>query len=487
MHQMKLRGLGEELILDSFAGGGGASMGIEMATGRSPDIAINHNPVALGLHAANHPNTHHMVEDVWDVTPQRIRALTNGAPVGLLWASPDCRHFSKAKGGKPVKKEIRGLAWVVLRFAWAARPRVVVLENVQEFRDWGPLSRSNRPRKDRKGETFDQWVEQLRGMGYAVEWRVLKACDYGAPTIRQRLYLIARRDGQPIVWPAPTHGPGLEPHRTAADIIDWSQPCPSIFERKRPLAEATMRRIAKGVQRYVLDHPEPFFVTYGQQGGAVRSGLGPMHTITASRKDTNSIVVPTLIQTGYGERKGQEPRVPGLGKPLGTVVGSPKHALISAFITKHFGGMVGVDARTPFPTILAKGAQNVVTTCELTPKAEARAEQVAAFLIRYNGTNIGQSLRDSLGAGTSKPRFALVMVAGVPHVISDIGMRMLTPREMFRAQGFPDSYIIDRTADGVATTKTQQYAMAGNSVCPPVARALVAANVAGVEGLSRAA
>lgn len=473
---MRLLPLDGDLVIDSFAGGGGASAGIEAALSRPVNIAINHNAVALGLHAVNHPNTHHVTENVWDITPKKIRALTNGAPVGLLWASPDCRHFSRAKGGKPVKKEIRGLAWTVLRFAWAARPRVVILENVQEFETWGPLTRTGRPCKRRKGQTFDRWVSQLRGMGYAVEWRRLRACDYGAPTIRERLFLIARRDGQPIVWPAPTHGPGLEPYRTAASIIDWSQPCPSIFDRKRPLAEATMRRIAKGIQRYVLEADRPFIINL-THGVRLESVDEPMRTVTAAHRGEKALCVPTLIQTGYGEREGQDPRVPGLDKPLGTAVSGCKHALVSAFITKHFGGMVGVDAREPYPTITAKGCQNVVTTCSLSPEAETRAEQVAAFLIRYNGLNIGQSLREPLGAGTSKPRFAMVHVHGVPYTITDIGMRMLTPREMFRAQGFPDTYIIDRTIDGQVITKTQQYALAGNSVCPPVARALVEANV----------
>ena len=334
--------LEHELIVDQFAGGGGASLGIELALGRSPDIAINHDPEAVALHAANHPTTQHYCESVWDVDPL---AVTGGRPVGLMWLSPDCKHFSKAKGGKPVEKRIRGLAWIAVKWARLVAPRVIILENVEEFQDWGPLTDDNLPCPRRKGLTFRRWVRQLEQCGYQVDWRELRACDYGAPTIRKRLFLVARRDGQPIVWPAPTHAArpqrGMLPWRTAADCIDWSLPCPSIFERDRPLAENTLKRIAAGVRRYVLEAARPYIVPIAYYHGrdTVQPIDEPLRTITANPKGgSHALAVPTLIQTGYGERDGQAPRVPGLGKPLGTVVaGAAKHALVAAFLAQHNG------------------------------------------------------------------------------------------------------------------------------------------------------
>ena len=257
-----------ELVVDLFAGGGGASTGIEQAIGRHVDVAVNHDREAISLHTANHPQTRHFCSDVFEVDPLTV---TDGQPVGLLWASPDCKHFSKAKGGKPVSKKIRSLAWVVIKWAKAVQPRVICLENVEEFQTWGPLAADGRPCPQRKGKTFALWVAQLRNLGYAVEWRELRACDYGAPTIRKRLFLVARRDGQPITWPSPTHAqpdakgkapPGLKPWRTAADCIDWSIPAPSIFNRARPLADATCRRIAKGIVRYVYQAAQPFVAPF---------------------------------------------------------------------------------------------------------------------------------------------------------------------------------------------------------------------------------
>ena len=257
-----------ELVVDLFAGGGGASTGIEQAIGRHVDVAVNHDREAISLHTANHPQTRHFCSDVFEVDPLTV---TEGQPVGLLWASPDCKHFSKAKGGKPVSKKIRSLAWVVIKWAKAVQPRVICLENVEEFQTWGPLAADGRPCPQRKGKTFALWVAQLRNLGYAVEWRELRACDYGAPTIRKRLFLVARRDGQPITWPSPTHAqpdakgkvpPGMQPWRTAADCIDWSIPAPSIFNRARPLADATCRRIAKGIVRYVYEAAQPFVAPF---------------------------------------------------------------------------------------------------------------------------------------------------------------------------------------------------------------------------------
>ena len=349
-----------ELVVDLFAGGGGASTGIEQAIGRHVDVAVNHDREAISLHTANHPQTRHFCSDVFEVDPLTV---TEGQPVGLLWASPDCKHFSKAKGGKPVSKKIRSLAWVVIKWAKAVQPRVICLENVEEFQTWGPLAADGRPCPQRKGQTFAAWVAQLRNLGYAVEWRELRACDYGAPTIRKRLFLIARRDGQPITWPSPTHAQpdakgkvpqGLKPWRTAADCIDWSIPAPSIFNRARPLADATCRRIAKGIVRYVYQAAQPFVAPFpaeaqheptrpstlrhpsgpslhpgqcngehvwnndhrGNMGAAEMADRISAHAGAVAAQATDRAHIATLIQTGYGERPGQAPRVPGLDKPL---------------------------------------------------------------------------------------------------------------------------------------------------------------------------
>jgi DNA (cytosine-5)-methyltransferase 1 len=470
--------------------------------------------------------------------------------VGLLWASPDCKHFSKAKGGKPVSKKIRSLAWIVIKWIRALQPtnthpRVIHLENVEEFQTWGPLGPDQRPCPRRKGRTFKRWVGTLRGLGYAVEWRELRACDYGAPTIRKRLFLVARRDGQPIVWPEPTHAAPdslpvrqkkLQPWRTAAECIDWSIPAPSIFERQRPLAEATCRRIAKGIMRYVVDAAEPVIVPMTHAGGdRVHSINEPVRTVTTARRGELALAVPTLIQTGYGERQGQAPRVPGLDKPMGTLVGSQKHALVAAFMAKHYGGVVGHGlhgeplhtvtsqdhnsivaahltkfrtgsvgsaADEPVHTVTAGGeparmstgnVMGVVTSHlaklrgdnvgsaatepvhTISAQGQHHAE-VRAFLVKYYGTDQDPRLAEPMHTVPTRDRFGLVMVHGEPYAIVDIGMRMLTPRELYRAQGFPESYQIERGADGRELTKTAQVRMCGNSVCPPLARALVAAN-----------
>jgi DNA (cytosine-5)-methyltransferase 1 len=442
-----------ELIVDSFAGGGGASTGIEWALGRSPDIAINHDPEAVAMHAVNHPATRHYCEDVWQVDPVEA---TGGKPVGLAWFSPDCTHFSKAKGGKPRSKKIRGLAWIVYRWAKAVRPRVICLENVEEFADWGPLLEDGRPCPIRRGMTFRRWWRQLENLGYTLDARELRACDYGAPTSRKRLFVIARCDGQPIQWPEPTHGYGLQAYRTAAECIDWDIPCPSIFDRPKPLADATLRRVAAGVMRYVVNARQPFLVmSLDHQSSGPTGGLAgadePVTTITA--KARHCLISPTLIQTGYGERPGQAPRVPGLDKPLGTCVSGQKHALVAAFLAKHYGGVVGQRMDQTLGTITAKDHHSLVT----------------AFLLKYYGTNQDPRLREPLHTITSKDRFGLVTVHGEPHYIADIGMRMLQPPELFKAQGFPDSVQL-------IGTKTSQVRLCGNSVSPPVAEAIVRAN-----------
>lgn len=482
----------DEIICDVFAGGGGASLGIEMATGRQVDVAINHDAAAVAMHERNHPQTRHWQSDVFEVDPHEV---TQGRPVGLLWASPDCTFFSKAKGAKPIRRKEerrRALAWVVKRWAGQVRPRVICLENVEEFTDWGPLvgpADELRPCPRHKGRRFRRFVRELRALGYSVEWRELRACDYGAPTIRKRLFLIARCDGEPIVWPEPTHGPGTrKPYRTAADCIDWSIPMCSIFATpdeakawararraegwsvgtpKRPLADATMRRIARGVQRFVVEAAEPFIVPIQNYGwGDANAGLdAPLRTVTAHPKGGAFALAAPYLVPRYGERAGQEPRTLSIEQPAPVVVPTGNGAsLVAAYLARHWGGMVGKDLTEPHPTVLTKGAQDQV---------------VAAFLQSYYGQGVGQEASDPLRTVTTKDRLGLVTVtvAGEPYYIADIAMRMLWPRELYRAQGFPDSYQIDRGAGGRIVTKTEQVRMVGNSVSPPVAAALVRANV----------
>lgn len=727
------------LIMDSFAGGGGASTGIEMALGRSPDIAINHNPVALALHEANHPETLHLSENVYKVDPLDYVA---GKHIGLAWFSPDCKHFSKAKGGKPVERNIRDLAWIIP--GWVERIQqsggavdVVILENVEEFRDWGPLVDTERglmPDPAARGQTFQKWCKALRRLGGKIEWRELRACDYGAPTIRKRLFVIVRFDGQPITWPEPTHGKPddadvlagrKQPWRTAAEIIDWSLVCPSIFDTSseifdkhglravRPLASATMSRVARGIDRYVLKAKRPFLVnlthgvrledaeepfntitgahrgekavvapsvirfntgatghdareplatvtansfkkrpggaaplgvvapsivrtdmhsaaarngvhgaeeptrtqttngsfavvapvlTYAQQGGGNRNIEDPSHTITASAKDQNAVIAPTLIQVGYGEREGQQPRALDIEAPLGTVVaGGVKHALAvptligcggragqsrprggdeptatgtakadvclaTAFLSQNNYDETGHDAREPVPTIVQKGSTQSVVSAFVSrqfgtgtghgmdePTHTATAEvnksmlvaphlmtmrnaqkpfsspdepthtvtaggagltMVAPFMQKYYGTGDGARVDDPCHSVTTKDRFGFVEgevgwppfteaqaararqvatfmreqgfwddqefvtveIGGENFTIVDIGMRMLTPRELFRAQGFPSDYVIEVDYKGKPIAKSDQIACCGNSVAPPIAAALVAAN-----------
>lgn len=715
-----------DLIVDNFAGGGGASVGIEMALQRPVNIAVNHDQIALGMHHINHPLTTHYCDDVWQVNP---REVTKGRPVMLAWFSPDCKHHSKARGQKPVNKNIRGLAWVALRWAATVKPRIIMLENVEEFQDWGPVvqaldenghKRFNpdgtpimMPCPKGKGINFRSFVRALERHGYKVEWRQLRACDYGAPTIRKRLFLIARCDGQAIVWPAPTHaknpvkGSGLKPYRTAAECIDWDLVCPSIFGRKKSLADNTMKRIAKGMHKFVLTNADPFIVTvnhtasyYDQfrgqaitdplatcthkngfavaqpklapfitehangstqrnfsadealrtlcaqvKGGhfaAVAPILASLYgaksdndhrcheftdlvpTVTASAR--HALLAPSLIQVGYGEREGQAPRVPGLDKPLGTVVaGGGKHAVMAAYLAQH-NSVQGDDvnggrpASEPFSTLLASGSHQMPCAVFLqrqfgtstgqivdTPMGTATTKNktslcaahlmkfrydsagadlrhpaptvtagsfvkrpggaghamglCAAFVSKMRGDNVGHmpteglhtvsaggthhalslpfltkyygsgdgkephTVDKALGAVTTKDRFGLidaqvevleplqaeqldrarqvaallrqygwwddrefvtVEIKGHTYMVVDIGMRMLTPRELARAQGFPDDYVIDRALildaeTGLYTekalTKSEQVRMIGNSVCPPLSAALASANV----------
>jgi DNA (cytosine-5)-methyltransferase 1 len=546
-----------ELVIDLFAGGGGASTGIEQAIGRAVDIAINHDPEAVALHQANHPQTKHYVSDVFEVDPL---AVVEGRPVGMLWASPDCKHFSKAKGGKPVSKKIRSLAWVVVKWAKAVRPRCIFLENVEEFQTWGPLGADDRPCPLRKGDTFKEWKLALEALGYVIEHRELRACDYGTPTIRKRLFLVARCDGQPIVWPEPTHAaPGtlpvrtkkLKPWRTAAECIDWSIPAPSIFERKKDLAEATCRRIAKGIMRYVVDAKEPFIVNVANSKTTGRGpnnwpGTEPLRTVTSS--PGFALAVPTLIQTGYGEREGQAPRALDIEKPIGTLVGSQKHALVSAFLAKHYTGVVGSDMADPMATVtsvdhhslvtanlihmghgegkdstkrFSHGVRDVEQPLNTITASGAAAGLVTSHLVKLRNNQFGQSVEEPIptltaGGGhvgevraflikyyseggqdqpcsdpmhtiPTKDRLGLVTVRGEEYAIVDIGLRMLTPRELYRAQGFPESYQIDTGGDGRPLTKTAQVRMCGNSVCPPMSKAIVGANYTELQSARRAA
>jgi len=431
-----------EIVVDNFAGGGGASTGIEIAIGRSVDIAINHDPAAIAMHRANHPTTTHYTEDVWKVDPVEACA---GHPVALAWFSPDCKHHSKAKGGKPVDKHIRGLAWVAVRWAKAVHPRVIMLENVEEFMDWGRLDANSRPDPRYKGETFRRFIHQLERQGYHVEYKLLRACDYGAPTIRKRFFLIARCDGQPIRWPEPTHGDpdGLEvlaglkkPWVPVADVLDFSLPCPSIFATSeeimeqygiravRPLSEKTLQRIARGIEKFVLENPKPFLIQYHDSA----------------------------------EFRGQ-----GVDKPLQTVDASNRYGLVSAFISQFNNNSVGQELTMPLNTMTARSNHFA---------------EVCAFLVKYygNGEN-AVSCASPAPTITAKDRLGLVTVKGQDYRIVDIGLRMLTPRELFDAQGFPPDYIIDVDADGKTYPKSEQVARCGNAVCPPIPTALVRANL----------
>ncbi len=503
-----------ELIVDNFAGGGGASTGIEMATGYSVDIAINHDPEAIRMHKTNHPNTKHYCEDVWQVDP--VEAC-KGHPVGLAWFSPDCKHFSKAKGGKPKDKFIRGLAWVACRWAGLVRPRVIMLENVEEFKTWGPLNRRKHPIKSKQGKTFEKFVQQLTNLGYEVQFRELVAAAYGAPTMRKRFFLIARCDGKPIVWPKPTHGPAdseavrngsLKPYIGAYTQIDFNRPCPSIFDTSeqikekygiravRPLVPKTMERIARGLKKFVLENPEPFIVQCNHGGkrrpnnikepmptitgkhgyGIVEPTLAPyvgtnttnhpggsckdpIHTITTGNQQC--VISPLLIQyhseTVQGEVRGQT-----IADPVMTVDSSNRYGLVTSFLSKFYKSGTGQDLREPLHTI---------TT------SPGHFGEVRAFLTKYYGAGTGQSVKEPLDTITAQDRFGLVVIAGTEYQIVDIGLRMLEPSELYGCQGFPDDYIIDHDYTGKKYPRSEQVRRCGNAVCPPIPAALVRSNL----------
>ena len=489
----------DELTLDFFAGGGGTSVGCEMA-GITVDVAINHDRRAIAMHEANHPFTKHYCEDVFQVNPLEV---TQGRPVGLAWFSPDCKHFSRAKGAKPVDKKVRGLAWVALKWAVAVRPRIIMIENVEEFMDWCRLGKDNKPRKDEKGRIFNAYLNAFSKLGYKAEVRKLVACDYGAPTKRKRLFVIMRCDGLPIVWPEPTHfekpKKGQKAWRTVAECIDWSIPIPSIFDRKKPLAEKTQRRIALGIDKFVLNAKKPFIVlcNHGGTGFRGQSLDKPMNTLTAAR-DAYGLIMPELIQTGYGERPGQAPRVLDLEKPLGAIVAQGrKHALSVAMLLKHYGGNYKGDNASlgvPAHTITAKDHHSIVTANlvrhfgqsngadlnkplgAITAGGAGKTALVCSFLLKYFGKSIGSNLNSPAGTLTTKDRMALITIQSVLWVFVDICMRMLEPHELFKAQGFPDSYIIAPIYNGKPLSKEAQTRMCGNSVPPPVVCALIKAN-----------
>lgn len=608
----------DEIIVDNFAGGGGASTGIELALGRIVNIAINHDPDAILMHKTNHPHTLHLQASVWDVDPEEV---CGGRPVGLAWFSPDCKHFSKAKGAALVDKHIRGLAWIVLRWAGTVRPRVIILENVEEFQTWGPV-RKGKPVKKKSGQTFQRWLTQLRDLGYAVDYRELVAADYGAPTSRKRFVLIARCDGQPIVWPERTHAPAdseevrsgkCKPWRSAAEIIDWSLPMYSIFDSKqeikskygvnavRPLADNTLRRIIRGVDKFTIRSGKPFIVECNHSGGGhIGDVSSPTKTITqkCTTGVCNSIMTPITFpntcnsvgspadkpvytitsagnqvltsanlmaigQTGGGDRvrgvdspthtavskqeecitaaqliqyhteQSEATRANSLGEalptvdtsnryglisanlveyfstgrplpadePLHTVTSHDREALTAAHIQKYYGGVVGADATEPLPTVTAIDHNSLC----------------ASHVVEFKGSDIGQDARRPLRTVTTSAgefglagcqitkyvpdinvgrwpqirallnkwcdysladdEILLISIEGSWYFIADITLRMLTPRELYRAMGFPEDYVIDRDYMGNEYGKTKQVARCGNAVCPPMAKAVVQANM----------
>lgn len=598
----------EEMIIDNFAGGGGASTGIELATGRAVDAAINHDPDAILMHQTNHPQTRHYCESVWDVDPWEV---TRGRPVGLAWFSPDCKHFSKAKGSKPVDRNIRGLAWIVLKWAGTVKPRVIILENVEEFQTWGPV-RKGKPVKSRRGETFRKWKEQLQVLGYEIEHRELVAADYGAPTIRKRFFLIARCDGKKIIWPERTHAPKdseevkngkCKPWRGAAEIIDWTIPCPSIFDTTdeikekygiravRPLAVNTQKRIARGIEKFVLQNKEPFIVPigYGERKGQAprvhdikepvstvvssgkqylcqpelspfivqvnhkgeqfrgqelkepiptitgKHGYGlatPVMTAIAVSKAEQCLAMPSLIQ--YHTEQPERVRGQGMDEPIMTLDAANRYGLSVAYLAEYFQNGRPLDVNSPLHTSTTKdreclcmahmekffsggytGNGSDANTPLGTVTAVDHNGLVETFISKFYKTGIGQKPDEPLHTvTTSAGHFGIVTVKmnrsemnlhhwnevrellnaycgyaiaadeillldvnGTMYFISDIGLRMLTPRELYAANGFPPDYIIDHDYTGKAYGKTKQVARCGNAVPPPFAEALVRANL----------
>jgi DNA (cytosine-5)-methyltransferase 1 len=495
------------VIADLFCGAGGVSTAIRAVTGRDVDVAVNHWDVAVAVHRANHPGTRHFLRDVREVRPRE--ACPDGHAFAI-WASPDCRDHSRAKGGRPRENALRALPDVVPEWLAELRPEIAFIENVPELQKWGPLDADGKSIKASEGAFFARWLDDMRALGYVVDHRVLDASLYGAPTRRKRLFVIARRDGLPIVWPTPTHGPGLIPFHTAAECIDWSLPCPSIFGRKKPLAEKTMWRIAQGLKRFVFENPRPFIVkpNHGKWEPRHEDIDAPLSTITATQRG-HGLVLPLLQQSGYGERPGQGARVLDIEQPLGTLVDGQKHALCLAWLTKYFGDpqradggggiVVGDDLERPIGTVTARDhhglsavylakfrgtAPNQPGACsveEPLPTISAggiHVAEVRAFLTAYYGTDGtgGQELLEPMRTIRAKHCLGLVTVHGVDYQIVDIGFRMLQPSELLRAQFGKYAAGYDMSA---ASTKADQIRLIGNSVPPELAEAVLAANVRG--------
>lgn len=426
-----------ELVIDCFAGGGGASVGIEMALGRPVDIAINHDPEAIRMHKVNHPDTIHLTEDIFKVDLQKY---VKGRKVALMWASPDCTSHSKAKGGQPRKRGLRILPWAVYKHAKQILPEVIIMENVEEIQQWGPLDKKGHPIKERQGEDYKKFITAMKSRGYAFDSRELVAADYGAPTTRKRWYAIFRRDGKDIIWPEQTHFKDSEPKwKQCGEFIDWSDLGKSIFGRKKPLAEATQKRIANGIRKYILENPKPYIVK-------------------------NDEAVAFLIQY-HGEQKAGESRGQLLSEPIKTIDTSNRYGLVTAFITKYYKTGIGQGCDEPLHTI---------TT------SPGHFGLVSAFLIKYYGSGCGQELKEPLATITTKDRFGLVNViidiAGEKYIIKDIFLRMLKPEELKLMQGFPKDYIINRDINWKPYPIKEQVARIGNSVVPVMAEALVKAN-----------
>ncbi|HIT33813.1 MAG TPA: DNA cytosine methyltransferase [Candidatus Faecousia intestinigallinarum] len=540
-----------EIMVDNFAGGGGASTGIELAAGRPVDIAINHDLDAVRLHSANHPWTKHLQTDIWDVDPVKECA---GRPVGLAWFSPDCKHFSRAKGAALVDRHIRGLAWIALRWAGTVRPRIIMLENVPEFVTWGPV-RKGTPIKKKQGKTFHKFVGQLRDLGYEVEWREMVAADYGAPTIRKRLVLVARCDGNPIVWPEPTHAPmdspevkagKRKPWRSAAEIINWSIPAYSIFDSKqeikerygvnavRPLADNTLRRVIRGVDKFIVKSRKPFIVRCNHASGDRAQGLDErMPTVSAKHgiEVVDPMLVPiTVSNTGgstgspanepvytvrssggqllsapiliqYHQEQTATTRSYGLNKPLCTADASNRYGLASTNLVEYYGNGKPINPKEPLHTVMAID-HDAVTAAHVVefkgqdigqhPESPLRTITTSAgeFAISQTvlvkaapGADLGRwfQIRELLnrycGYHLKEDEVLLLIIGGVAYYIADILLRMLTPRELYNAMGFPPDYIIDRDAEGKIYKKAAQVARCGNAVCPPLATAMVRANL----------
>lgn len=508
----------KEMKVDNFAGGGGASVGMEMATGYSVDIACNHDPEAIRMHLTNHPGTKHYCEDIRKLNPLDA---CQGRPVGIAWFSPDCKHFSKAKGKTPRDKNIRGLAWMACRWAGLVRPRVIILENVEEFLTWGPLNRKHHPIKSKKGQTFKKFISQMEALGYKVEYRVLVAADYGAPTTRKRLFIIARCDGQPIVWPEATHNKngtnGLKPWEPIWPYLELDNWGRSIFGREKPLAKNTMLRIAKGLEKFVFNCPEPFLaqVNYKEQG---KNGLGrvapfimqigqtgfskernrsvrePLSTIVT--KNEHCLISPLLIQY-HSETVAKNVRAQAVTEPLKTIDTQNRYGLVIQYLTKFYNGCTGQSLWEPIHTITTSPGHFGQVSVYAVPADELfesidesnrnldetknilqKCTWVSQFLLEYYGCGTGQSLHNPIHTIVSKDRFALITVLGNDYAILDIYLRMLKAEpELKLGQGFPPDYIIDRDYKGTVYPPAQQVAKIGNSVVPIMAEVLVRANL----------